>query len=88
MFFYYSNPGIPKLYIDAGRKRNPVSHKLPDTELFDEQANSSKDMYVPPIEVREIIHQLENEKELDDVLNDEQREVMEDIWLKADEMGK
>lgn len=26
-------------------------------------------------------------KEYDDELNDEQREVMEDIWLKADEMG-
>jgi len=27
------------------------------------------------------------EKEYEEVLNDEQREVMEDIWLKADEMG-
>jgi len=26
-------------------------------------------------------------KEYDVELNDEQREVMEDIWLKADEMG-
>lgn len=26
-------------------------------------------------------------KEYEDELNDEQREVMEDIWLKADEMG-
>lgn len=83
-FFHYSNPSIPKLYLDSGRKRHPVSHKLPDSELYDDQANTSR---VPPSDVGEIIHELD-EKEFDDELNDEQREVMEDIWLKADEMGK
>uniref|UniRef100_A0A2S2QES3 [histone H3]-trimethyl-L-lysine(9) demethylase n=1 Tax=Sipha flava TaxID=143950 RepID=A0A2S2QES3_9HEMI len=82
-----NNLGIPKLYLDSGRKRHPVSHKLPDSELFDDQANTSKEMYVPPSDVREMIRELDD-KEYDDELNDEQREVMEDIWLKADEMGK
>lgn len=28
-----------------------------------------------------------DEKEYEEELNDQQREVMEDIWIKADEMG-
>lgn len=40
-----------------------------------------------PPDVREVIQDLD-EKEFEEELNDEQREVMEDIWLKADEMGK
>lgn len=44
-------------------------------------------MYVTPVEVREAIQKLDD-KDYDEELNDEQREVMEDIWLKADEMGK
>lgn len=48
--------------------------------------NDNKPIYVPP-DVREVIQDLD-EKEFEEELNDEQREVMEDIWLKADEMGK
>lgn len=43
-------------------------------------------MYEPPPDVKEVIQDLD-EKEYEEELNDEQREVMEDIWLKADEMG-
>lgn len=81
--------GIPKLYVQAGRKRHPVTHKLSNTgELFDDTKVQSTEIYVPPQDVREVIHKLVEEKEYEEEeLNDEQREVMEDIWLKADEMG-
>lgn len=90
LFFAYSNVGIPKLYAEAGRKRHPVTHQLPDSES-DETSDTNRSVYVTPVEVREAIQKLD-EKEYDELheeeLNDEQREVMEDIWLKADEMGK
>lgn len=89
MFYCHSNTGIPKLYADAGRKRrHPVTHKLPDSELFNDQTDMNKPtLYIPPSDVEEVIQELD-EKEYEDELNDEQREVMEDIWLKAEEMGK
>jgi len=55
--------------------------------LFNDQIDAIKNIYVPPPGVKEVIEEL-NDKEYEDELNDEQREVMEDIWLKADEMGK
>lgn len=82
----YSNLGIPKLYIEAGRKRHPVTHKLPNADLFNGQKSTSGDTYIPPPEVVEFIQDLDGNID-DEVLNDEQREVMEDIWLKAEEMG-
>lgn len=85
-FFCHSNVGIPKLYVEAGRKRHPVTNKLPDSVLFNDQIDTIKNIYVPPPEVRDVIDELDD-KEYEDELNDEQREVMEDIWLKADEMG-
>jgi len=33
------------------------------------------------------VQELDEKEYEDEQLNDEQREVMEDIWLKADEMG-
>lgn len=48
--------------------------------------DESKSTYEPPPDVKEVIQDLD-EKEYEEELNDEQREVMEDIWLKADEMG-
>jgi len=48
--------------------------------------DEGKPMYEPPPDVKEVIQDLD-EKEYEEELNDEQREVMEDIWLKADEMG-
>lgn len=35
-----------------------------------------------------IVQELDGKEYEDEQLNDEQREVMEDIWLKADEMGR
>jgi len=35
-----------------------------------------------------IVQELDEKEYEDETLNDEQREVMEDIWLKADEMGR
>lgn len=52
---------------------------------------STDTVYVPPLDVREVLQEMDNkdyEDEFHEQLNDEQREVMEDIWLKADEMGK
>lgn len=87
-FLNYSNVGIPKLYVEAGRKRHPVTHKLANSELNNDH-DKSKPIYTPPADVRDALIQDLEEKDYDDEqLNDEQREVMEDIWLKADEMGK
>lgn len=55
--------------------------------MFDVHKNESKDLFVPSQEVRESIHQLDEKEYVEDELDDEQREVMEEIWLKADEMG-
>lgn len=89
MLFYYSNTGIPKNYVPAGRKRHPVTTKIPDSQIFNDQIDAINNIYVPPPDVIEVIEELEDkEYENEHELNDEQREVMEDIWLKADEMGK
>lgn len=81
--------GIPKHYAEAGRKRHPVTHRLTDPELLDDQTVGIKAIYETPPEVREVLQGLEDKEYEDDVvLSDEAREVMEDIWIKADEMGK
>lgn len=60
-----------------------MTHKLSDSELLDE----SETTYDEPSPVNtEVIEELEENIE-EEILNDEQREVMEDIWLKAEEMG-
>lgn len=84
-FLYYSNTGIPKLYIEAGRKRHPVTHKLSDSELSNDITNDNKSIDVSS---STIVQELDEKEYEDETLNDEQREVMEDIWLKADEMGR
>jgi len=62
-------------------------HKFPDPTLFNDQIDAIENIHEPPPDVGEVIEELDD-KEHEDELNDEQREVMEDIWLKADEMGK
>ncbi|XP_025191836.1 lysine-specific demethylase 4C-like [Melanaphis sacchari] len=77
-----NNTGVPKLYIEAGRKRHPVTHKLSDSESSYDMTHENKAVEVPlSTSVQEF-----DVKEYEDELNDEQREVMEDIWLKANEM--
>lgn len=77
-----NNTGIPKLYIEGGRKRHPVTHKLSDSELSIDMTHESKALDAAlATSIKEF-----DVKEYEDELNDEQREVMEDIWLKADEM--
>ncbi|VVC37085.1 Hypothetical protein CINCED_3A019289 [Cinara cedri] len=82
-----NNAGIPKVYVEAGRKRHPVTHKLPDSET-DDPSYANRSVYEPPVEVREAIKKLDDKEfELhEEELDDEQREVMEDIWIKAEEM--
>lgn len=50
--------------------------------MFDE----SETTYKPSPGNLEVIEESEENVE-EEILNDEQREVMEDIWLKAEEMG-
>jgi len=83
-FLCYSNTGIPKLYIEGGRKRHPVTHKLSDSELSNDKTNDNKCI---DISSSTNVQELDEKEYEDEQLNDEQREVMEDIWLKADEMG-
>ncbi|XP_008183316.1 lysine-specific demethylase 4C [Acyrthosiphon pisum] len=78
-----NNTGIPKLYIEAGRKRHPVTHKFSDSELSNDTTNDNKCIDVSS---STSVQELDEKEYEDEQLNDEQREVMEDIWLKADEM--
>lgn len=60
-----------------------MTHKLSDSELLDE----SETTYGEPSPANiEVIEELDDHID-EEPLNDEQREVMEDIWLKAEEMG-
>lgn len=78
------------MYVEAGRKRHPVTHQFLESDSND-SSDTNRSMYVTPVEVREAIQKLDD-KDYDELheeeLNEEQREVMEDIWLKADEMGE
>lgn len=62
-----------------------MTHKLSDSESLDESETTYSPSNIKVIEELEEIIEEENIQE--EILNDEQREVMEDIWLKAEEMG-
>lgn len=64
-----SNPEIPAVYLEAGKKRQPSMRK-PKVDI--------------PPEVKKVIDELELEEEIPD---EQQMEVLEDIWIKAGEMG-
>lgn len=67
---YYSNPEIPAVFLEAGKKRHPAMRK-PKVEI--------------PPDVKKVMEELDLEEEIPD---EQQLEVLEDIWLKAGEMGK
>ncbi|XP_050420976.1 lysine-specific demethylase 4C-like [Adelges cooleyi] len=79
-----NNMGIPKSYVNHGRKRrHPVTLV---SELSDDQSSTNEDIYIPP-DVREAIHEMDQKAYHNEIIPDEQQlEVLEDIWLKAGEI--
>lgn len=67
---FTSNPEIPAVFLEAGKKRHPALKK-PKIEI--------------PPEVKKVMDELELEEEIPD---EQQIEALEDIWIKAGELGK
>lgn len=69
-----NNMEIPKLYLEAGKKRIPALKKK---QMIQE--------HIIPNDVKRVIEEIEME-DLDEEPDEQQLEVLEDIWLKAGEM--
>lgn len=67
-----NNTEIPKLYLEAGKKRQPSMKKIKVDDI--------------PSDVKRVIDEMELEEDSMTIPDEEQLEVLEDIWVKAGEM--
>ncbi|XP_075228956.1 uncharacterized protein LOC142328798 [Lycorma delicatula] len=72
-----NNMEIPKLYLEAGKKRIPALKKK---QMMQENDN------IIPNDVKRVMEEMELEDIDDEIPDEQQLEVLEDIWLKAGEM--
>lgn len=74
-FISFSNSEVPKVYLEGGKKRVPtVKKKKNEVDI--------------PEDVKRVVEQIQNEEgECDDGPDEQQLQVLEDIWLKAGEIG-
>lgn len=94
LFFFCSNPVLPQSFLEAPKKnpkRHPIHKKkgsgtatgdgvLPSIDRTDEEELAE----IPP-DVQKVLEEMELEEEAPD---EDTLEVLEDIWLKAGEMGE
>lgn len=67
-----NNTEIPKLYLEAGKKRQPSVKKIKVDDI--------------PSDVKRVIDEMDLEEDSLTIPDEEQLEVLEDIWVKAGEM--
>lgn len=89
----FSNTDLPQTYIDAPKKgkRHPIQKRMATLEDEGGGTGEESDDGVElerddiPADVKAVMEDIEMEEEVPD---DEQWQVLEDIWLKAGEMGE
>ena len=93
-FFFFSNPVLPQSFLEAPKKnhkRHPIHKKKGSVTATGEyilpsvyQADEEELGEIPP-DVQKVLEEIDLEDEAPD---ENTLEVLEDIWLKAGEMGR
>jgi hypothetical protein len=92
--FFFSNPVLPQSFLEAPKKnpkRHPIHKKKgPGTVagedvLLSIERGDEEDLDEIPPDVQKVLEEMDLEEEVPD---EDTLEVLEDIWLKAGEIGK